>query len=180
MKEIPLWMPKAAPGYYFLALVDDEDYDRVLKAGPWQVANHQTTFYADHHIPGPDGLKRRGCRREHLHRFLMAEHLGPGLEIDHINGNGLDCRRENLRVVTHAQNLQNIQRDTSTRRVPKTSRYRGVCWDKRDQRWVAQISPNRRNIHLGRFESEEEAARVVAAARAKYFSHVNEERHPTP
>lgn len=176
-REIPLWRPKASPGLFYLVLVDDEDYIRVLEAGPWGIIKGPTTYYAEHRL-AVDGVKRRGCKRELLHRFLMKESLRDGLEVEHVSGNGLDCRRHNMKVVTHQENLQNIQRDTSNRKRPKTSRYRGVTWDKNQERWVAQVAPNSRHVFLGRFDDELEAARVAALARKQYFQFANESRHP--
>lgn len=69
------------------------------------------------------------------------------MEIDHINGNGLDNRKENLRFVTHRQNMQNQHRQ-------KTSVFPGVCFDKRVGRWASQIRVNGKLKHFGSFTSE--------------------------
>ena len=155
-----------------MVLVDDEDYARVLGAGPWHVKKGTATCYAIRNIRN-DGKHRM----EFLHRFLMKECLYPGVEIDHVSGNGLDCRRENMRVVTRGENLQNVQRDTTNRRKPKTSRFRGVCWDKDRRRWAADVMLNGRHFHLGRFIDETKAANAAADARAQHLRFVNENRH---
>lgn len=93
-----------------------------------------------------------------MHRVVAGE-PPCGLEIDHINGNGLDNRRANLRFVTHAQNLAN-QRPQQGR----TSRFRGVCWLRRDQVWRAQIKSGGKTCYLGCFADEEDAARAYDAS----------------
>lgn len=77
-----------------------------------------------------------------------------GLYIDHRNGNGLDNRRDNLRRATMSQNIAN--------QFPRggSSKYKGVCRSKRSGGWLAQICVNRKSIYLGRFGTEEEAARA--------------------
>jgi len=81
-------------------------------------------------------------------------------EADHINRNGLDNRRSNLRVVTHAQNMQN-------QKAPRhgKSPHRGVQWSKSHQRWAAVVTLNGRRYRLGRFKDDAEAGRVAATFR---------------
>ncbi len=80
-----------------------------------------------------------------------------GMQTDHINGNGLDNRRENLRVVTHRKNAQN-------RHTPKSSKYPGVTWHKSARKWQAQIRVAGKKHHLGLYEDEETAGIVYAMA----------------
>lgn len=91
-----------------------------------------------------------------MHRLLLGLRKGDKRQVDHVNRDRLDNRRANLRVVAQRLNLQNNvgHRDAS-------SRFRGVTWDKRRQKWAAQASDLGRHIFLGRFDDEIEAA-VVA------------------
>jgi len=114
--------------------------------------------------------RRAGGRFVYLHRELMGLHPGAPDEVDHINGDRLDCRRANLRVVSRAQNAQNKPS------FGGSSKYRGVTFDAWSQRWKAQAQLNGRHIHIGRFDTEDEAAEAARAYRAVHMPHANEER----
>lgn len=91
-----------------------------------------------------------------MHRLIM--NAPAGLEVDHVNGDGLDNRRANLRLATRRQNSAN----TGSRRG--TSKYKGVSWNRQRNRWIAQIRRGGKVCRLGRFRDEEEAARVYDKA----------------
>jgi hypothetical protein len=94
------------------------------------------------------------------------------MEVDHVNGDGLDNRRSNLRVCTHAENARN----QSSRTRMSTSRFRGVVWAKDRRKWRAMIGDNGRTVHLGNFTDEIEAAQAYdRAAREMYgaFARLN-------
>lgn len=86
-----------------------------------------------------------------MHTLLMSP--PKGMCVDHINGNGLDNRYENLRVCTHLQNLQNRRKIKNT-----TSRYIGVHWNKKRSTWVAFVSYKDEAKWLGDFKTEHHAA----------------------
>src|SRR3990167_2074045 len=88
-----------------------------------------------------------------LHHAIMGQPLN-GLVVDHQNGNPLDNRRKNLRIVTFRQNMQNQRK----RREGKTSsQYVGVFWDKIKNKWRAQISIKNHSFHIGYYYLEEDA-----------------------
>lgn len=86
-----------------------------------------------------------------LHRFILnaPDHL----QVDHINGNTRDNRRENLRLCTLQQNNQNARAKKSNK-----SGYKGVSWDKLQNKWVVRIMFEGRNPYLGAFDSAHQAA----------------------
>jgi hypothetical protein len=145
MKEIPLTQGKTA-------LVDDADYGW-LSEFKWRVGEGWNTYYALTNIYLPDG--RRTTRR--MHRIILG--VGNSDPIDHINHNGLDNRRSNLRLVTTSQNLMNgrIRRDN-------TSGVRGVYFQKARKTWVAQIKVRGRHFCLGSFKDKNDAINAYRVA----------------
>lgn len=148
-----------------VALVDDEDFERVAQY-KWTTykAKRTRTFYAYRTI---NVHGRRTCL--FLHRFLLD--APKGLKVDHVNGNGLDNRRENLRFATTAENVR-----SSARASNNTSGFKGVSWHKHDRKWEANITFNGKRRYLGSFTCPIEAAKVYdAAAREQFgdFARVN-------
>lgn len=104
-----------------------------------------------------------------LHRFLLDVH-GRGNHVDHVNGDGLNNTRENLRVCTHSENMQNRRYGYGT------SSHRGVCWRARDRRWQASVKLNGRIAYRKLFPDEAQAAVAAAAARARLMPFSREAR----
>lgn len=98
--------------------------------------------------------------------YLAREILGncEGLLVDHINGNTLDNRVKNLRLATKSQNAMNMKSNKNS-----TSKYKGVSYDKNRNKWRANIFHNNKQIHLGRFNSELEAAIAYNDAAIIYY-----------
>jgi hypothetical protein len=137
---------KLTKGY--VALVDDEDHKWLLQF-KWY-ADEQG--YARRNVGS--GLKRVVVR---MHREILQ--APKGFEVDHINGNKFDNRRCNLRLATHNQNQQNCVAYKNN-----TSGFKGVTWNKRDQKWCAQIRINSKRKHIGYFDDPIEAAKAYDKA----------------
>jgi hypothetical protein len=135
------------------ALINDGDVEIVSRLSWYPSTNKQsTTTYVRGRLD-----KRSHPSAIHLHRLLLCF---PLFHVDHINGNGLDNRRCNLRAASPQQNACNIPL-----RQNKTSIYRGVYLA--GARWAACIRVNRKLINLGQYESEEEAAIAYDTASLK-------------
>ena len=121
--------------------VDDKDYQLVNKAS-WSLS--------------PDGYVRATVSKNNrmfVHRYIM--NAPKGKLIDHIDGNPLNNTRENLRVCIHNQNTSNSFKKAGL------SVYKGVSYDKgmkRKKRWMARLEHNNKNITIGRYLTEDEAA----------------------
>jgi hypothetical protein len=135
-----------------VSIVDREDFYQLLQSNyQWQSKKHGRTYYAYRKVK----IARNRWTVQKMHNAIMGP--GPGMEVDHINGNGLDNRRENLRVVTHQVNCQN-------QHIKKSSRHLGVGWHKGSGKWRAYIRLKGRTRHIGLFQSEAEAATVYRVA----------------
>lgn len=139
-----------------VAIIDDEDYARITNMGKWYAAYDpiMKSFYAVRQIRKPNG--KQTIR---MHRVVTNAPINK--EVDHINHNTLDNRVCNLRICTSSQNGMNRKPSQS-----KTSRYKGVSLDKQKRKnkiysyWRAQIYKNGKQIRLGYFKSETEAAKT--------------------
>lgn len=96
------------------------------------------------------------------HRWIVGADRGD--EVDHINGDKLDNRRVNLRLVTHSQNICNRPTQSNN-----TSGYRGVYWHRKLEKWGAQIKVDGRQNYLGVHLTLEDAARAYDAAACRFF-----------
>lgn len=142
------------PGIF--TMVDDEDFD-FLSAFKWNPADNKdsNTLYAVRSIRKP----RKTVVR--MHRII----LGPGAlsTVDHIDGNGLNNQRSNLRLATSAENNRNLGM-----RRNNTSGYKGAFWDKYINRWKASIRINKIQKHLGVYADVITAAKAYDVAALKY------------
>ena len=147
MKEIVLTHRK-------IALVDDEDYD-LLNKNRWYVDNinrvQTNLLYAVRCLPKEVGKSRKTLR---MHRVIM--NVPEGLEVDHLDGNGLNNQKLNLRIVCRRENCQNLH-------IVKSSKYPGVSWHchpglmggaRGARPWVARIRVGGVQKILGSFKTE--------------------------
>ena len=151
MKEILLTQGK-------VALVDDEDFERINQHKWYAYNNHGYQWYARREIKKPNGKRTTQC----MHRVIMK--VKKGQELDHRNHDGLDNRKCNLRICTRAQNSMNRKKQRET-----SSRYKGVDWLKQRNKWRARIKVNQKSIHLGCFLLEPDAAKAYDAKAKELF-----------
>lgn len=145
MIEIPLTHGK-------VALVDD--CDAHLAKLTWHAFRSGRAWYAKHTTPRDANGTQHTL---YLHRCVLG--IGDrSIQVDHVSGDGLDCRRTNLRCSSPAENSLNRRRHRNNR-----SGYKGV-WLVRPGRWQAQIRTNRKLAHLGFFATREDAAHAYDAA----------------
>jgi pheromone shutdown-related protein TraB len=149
IRFIPLTRGKAA-------IVDAEDYE-ILRKFKWHSLHNGKKTYAYHSFGG----KNIG-----MHRIIMQE--PKGFVVDHIDGNGLNNTRRNLRVCTWSQNQLN------SRPRGKTSRYKGVC--RHRNKWLVSMKIKGKNKYIGCFDDEIEAAKTYDRAAKIYlgsFAYLN-------
>ncbi len=137
------------------AIIDDDDFSHVAK-WKWSICKRGAKRYAGATVKSEPAL---------LHRYILGDPPFKGAEVDHINGNGLDNRRANLRWATKSQN----QANSGKRKGNFTSKYRGVYWTKQRSRWQVEIKIDYKRKHLGFFKDELLAAHAYNQAATKYF-----------
>lgn len=145
------------------AQVDDEDYDK-LKNYRWYFYKNGNNYYT------LTNIKQNGRYvTKQMHVMIMG--TPKGMHTDHIDGNGLNNQKSNLRICSCAENTWN------SRSIIGSSRYKGVNWHKETRKWQAKICVNRKQIHLGVHSSEKEAALAYNEAAKKHhgkFARLNE------
>jgi hypothetical protein len=132
-----------------LVLVDNNDLGLVATLR-WCAKQNNKTWYAATTLPGG--------RKVMMHRLLMDAKTE--VRVDHRNHDGLDNRRKNLRYCTHQQNMFN------QRKKAGSSQYKGV--GRQAGKWIARIKHEGKNLSLGYFESEREAAEAYDRAAVMY------------
>lgn len=153
--------------------VDVDNFYRFIKH-KWQACRDGDSFYVRRTVY--DKGKQTTL---HMHRIVL--NAPKGLQVDHINGDTTDNRRANLRLANSSQNCCN-------RHIPsRTSKYKGVYYERSENRYRVCIMKNGKRISIGRFKDEIEAARAYDSAALKYhkeFAKLNfpkENRlHPIP
>lgn len=140
------------------ALVDDEDFE--------ELSRYNWSYYKNHNV---SYAIRRALRTEnmtptrktiHMHRVVLG--AKEGQQVDHINGNGLDNRRSNLRICTHAENMRN-----RGKQVNNTSGFKGVVFHNQRNKWQARMRLNGKIHSFGLFTRPEDAHAAYVEASKK-------------
>ena len=150
-------MKKIDLGYDKEALVDNADYERIKNQG-WCLKNtkgENGRFYS---------VATMNYKTTPMHRFILGAKKGEF--VDHVNGNGLDNRRSNIRICTISQNHQNRRKSPNT-----SSKYKGVWFNKKTNRWIATIKSTdmKWQKSLGVYKTELEAAKAYDTEAVKCF-----------
>ena len=139
------------------AKVDNSDFD-LLDGWSWCVlSGNNNKLYAKRAVPNGAGKQKFIT----MHSSIMK--TPKGMEIDHIDGDGLNNQKSNLRICTHSENIKNRTKSKNNK-----SGFKGVCWNKEKKKWKVYISSNKKLFHLGYFLDKEEAYKAYCDACLKY------------
>ena len=171
MIRIPLTQGK-------VTTIDDEDWD-LVKDYKWHSSKKGDAFYATSRKVDPNGgsifEKHKGKlygaypKRITIQMSRVIMNAKPDQMVDHKDQDTLNNCRYNLRFCDYAQNRYNSKKQTTYGSKKSSSKYKGVSWHKRRKNWQATIIRDYEHIHLGCFNSEEEAAIAYNHA-AKLYS----------
>lgn len=134
------------------AFVDAKDYYRLAQF-QWFASFSGNTFYA---------VRKYGGKPVKMHRWIM--NAPDGLVVDHIDHNGLNNCRSNLRLCSHVQNTRNAVCNNGA-----SSKYKGVCRRRKTKKWRAAIKFNKKSYNLGDFTDEIAAAKAYDKKAAEFF-----------
>lgn len=145
-------------GHHRFTIIDSDDIERVGKHN-WRLSTAKER---------PDyAVTQIGRKNVYLHRFILEAKTGE--LVDHINHDGMDNRKSNLRLATHRQNVAH-------QRVRSGTAYKGVQLRCDGKKWIARIQVDRKGHHLGSFATPEDAARAYDKAAILHFgefAHLN-------
>ena len=158
MKELKLNQSKGKNNGKYVALIDDEDYERLNKH-KWYIhtpykRNNCDLIYC---IRSEKKMSEPGIDKTTtimLHREILNID-DKNIFIDHIDRNGLNCQKNNLRISTRSQNQGNRKSNYNS-----TSNYKGVSYSTNYKKYISVITENKKRYHLGRFENEIDAAKA--------------------
>src|SRR2546430_1781983 len=148
-------VPLAGYGGIYSTLIDDADLD-LINGYHWRAfPGHAGVFYAVRRIVKPDGSPTT----QRMHQLITG-----WAQTDHVNGDGLDNRRSNLRPATSHQNGANRKSHRGS-----SSQFKGVSLHKPTGKWKVQIQVHGDRMHLGLLADEVEAARLYDRAALQHF-----------
>lgn len=136
----------------FEAIIDD---DEILQGDKY----HDCKGYAARNIRLPNGKRTTSFLHVEIFEKVLGRSLTEDEDVDHVNLNRYDDRKQNLRLATCPQNCSN-----QGKRSDNTSGYKGVTWHKVIGKWIAQIASNKKHSHLGTFTDPIEAAKAYDKA----------------
>lgn len=147
------------------AIINKNKYKKVMDVSPvWYL--HQPNGDNYQSYARAEVWKNGKRKRYYLHR--VVSNAKKGQIIDHINHNGLDCTNTNLRFVTTSENAINRK----TIQPNNTSGYTGVGFHKSRNKWRAYIQYHNRFIHIGYFDTKEEAALAYNSKALELFGEI--------
>jgi hypothetical protein len=138
-----------------VTLVDDEDYDYLIKL-KWSASKKGDNKYAirRQYVEERNEKGRKKTVKVSMHRIILGV-TDKNQFIDHIDGNGLNNQRSNLRLASSHENNRNIRKKKNC-----SSKYKGVSWLPKFKKWKVDICVDGKKKGLGLFKNEEEAARA--------------------
>lgn len=158
MKEIKLSKEGKKYKGLYVALVDDEDFERVNQFR-WSVVIGENNTYAVRNISTDEGKGK-----QYLHSFILDIKTSYDNQIDHFDHRGLNCQKNNMRACTVIQNQRNQRPHKKG-----TSIYKGVSWYKPYNKWKAKIINNKVDVFLGYFHDEIDAAKAYDLKAKEFF-----------
>lgn len=154
-------------GVQYVVTVDIDDLNRLIELDlHWNVYKRKDLCYAITNNYGRDENGRyKLLNTILLHRFILNDEIQSGMHIDHINHNGLDNRKSNLRIIKVSENATNRSGKNSNNK----SGYRNVFWSTKDKRWAVSLHKDGRQIYGGHYTDVHEAGRVAQNLREQYY-----------
>lgn len=151
MKNMEIW--KDVPDYNGMYQVSNFGNVKSLKFGRERILKYNIEAYGYHYVVLCKNNKTKNFKIHHLIAITFLNHILNGknnIVVDHINNIRSDNRLDNLQIITQREN---VSKDIKN----KTSKYTGVCWNKRNSKWISTITINDKLKYLGTFIDEYDA-----------------------